>query len=106
MNVRCLAAGAETAASERRQRAASTQFGEVLETPVEMVSARPVSLSQDNELEVATTGGPAANVCYYRPEGSPSGESVALDMLAEVLSGARTARMYQGLVLPGAAPSK
>ena len=65
-------------------------------------SARPANLEDNHQMVLASQAGPAAHICYYRPESRPTGKSVAVSILCDIISGTRSSRAYKQLVSTGA----
>ena len=76
---------------------ARTSSGRVPSAP----SARPANLAESPRMVLPSQAGPAAHLCFYRPAADPAGDSVAIEMLADILSGSRSSRVYSELVLTG-----
>lgn len=65
-------------------------------------TARPANLAQESQITVPSQAGPAAHLVFYRPAAGPDGLPIAVEMVAELLSGSRSSRLYKSLVTTGA----
>ena len=64
-------------------------------------TARPANLAQESQITVPSQAGPAAHLVFYRPAVGPDGMPIAVEMLAELMSGSRSSRLYKSLVTSG-----
>jgi Peptidase M16 inactive domain len=69
-------------------------------------TAQPTNLAENCQVVLPSQAGPAAYMCYYRPAAQPTGVTVALSILSEVISGSRVSRAYRQLVATGALHSQ